>query len=93
MKKTPADTAATEMNALQKNTLQNTLQNTYRSVINRAHSFPRTAELRVEPWNLGFYRGIEPRNLYFIRRIWTTFLHRKWHQISSVTSLFTLIFG
>ena len=29
----------------------------------RAHSFPRPAEFRAEPRNLGFYHGIEPQNL------------------------------
>jgi len=28
----------------------------------RAHSFPRSAEFRAEPQNLGFYHGIGPRN-------------------------------
>src|SRR6218665_3530143 len=31
-------------------------------LICRAHSFPRPAEFRAEPRNLGFYRGIGPRN-------------------------------
>src|SRR6218665_1686318 len=32
-------------------------------VITRSHSFSGTAEFRAEPRNLGFCRGIEPRNL------------------------------
>src|SRR6218665_1553690 len=28
----------------------------------RAHSFPRPAKFRAEPWHLGFCRRIEPRN-------------------------------
>src|SRR6218665_3179637 len=31
-------------------------------LICKAHSFPRPAEFRAEPRNLGFYRGIGPRN-------------------------------
>jgi len=31
-------------------------------VTTKAHSFPRAAEFRAEPRNLGFYRGIELRN-------------------------------
>jgi len=33
-----------------------------RGHIIRAHSLPRAAEFRAEPRNLGFCRGIEPRN-------------------------------
>ena len=35
----------------------------YLFIISRAHRFPRAAELRAEPLNLGYCRGIEPRNL------------------------------
>src|SRR6218665_2195488 len=35
----------------------------WKCVIIRAHSFPRPAEFLAKPWNLGFFRGIEPRNL------------------------------
>ena len=32
-------------------------------VITRAHSFPRAAEFRAEPRNLGFFRGFESAEL------------------------------
>jgi len=72
----------------------------YVKLITRAHSFPRPAEFRAEPRNLGFFRGIEPWNSSFYRGmpqnltffIRATIFHRKWPQSSSVTSLFMMIF-
>src|SRR6218665_3667134 len=34
----------------------------FQTLITKAHSFPRPAEFRAKPRNLGFGRGIEPRN-------------------------------
>jgi len=32
-------------------------------MMTKAHSFPRSAELRADPRNLDFFRGIEPQNI------------------------------
>ena len=73
-------------------------------LISRAHSFPRPAEFRAEPRNLGcrgiwtaeFNRGIRLFSAVS-RGIWRfpfeqLIFHRKWPQSSSVTSLSMMIF-